>query len=543
MLIVAFAEVRADQETAFLKAGDAWVCVGDSITHQNAYQTYIQNTLDVLYPEADIRLTDQGVNGAKAADRVGAVKTYVAANRTTLATVMFGVNDTGWSAADVDGKKLRFAVGISQYVDLCADRALPVVFLRETHWSHTRQVGAWEGGLNRALDALQAGEADLLRARGVPFVDVRGAYERALDVAWAVDPAYELTPDIIHPNAIGHIPVAIEILRAFGAGLPLSTGDTRGKVRVAHDGQVDLAVAPTHGLLSPGGELAVAVCITNRSDKPVSGLLQAVVGTKLYSARTTVPARTAKVVRFTVAESALPGRWQMSPLYVAFSSGEAFAATGAPFWHARSSVSEKAPLALGADDATRLTHPLGTVSNLVVRRSATVIRAEFDWADATPVAAKAGFKNRFGAVIPFPLDLRIRGCQASDAVELLFDVRPPESIGRYTSDTDSNPAGVVRVGLYRELDGDMWRIRMISLPEQASEALNLTAKGTRMAVEFAPGTTTPVGFSMRVTDRMRWSQDEGQPACLTLNPTTGFEYLAFVQLGLGAEGVLYRIGY
>jgi len=55
------------------------------------------------------------------------------------------------------------------------------------------------------LDQLQQALTTVASIEQIPLIECAPApNQRALDKAWTKDPAYEFTPDIIHPNSPGH---------------------------------------------------------------------------------------------------------------------------------------------------------------------------------------------------------------------------------------------------------------------------------------------------------------------------------------------------
>ncbi len=190
--------------------------IGDSITAQNLYSPYVMRVLDTLYADAGLADVNCGTGGATAPSQFPSIPLRVEKQRPTILTVMFGVNDTGWSVGNEAEKVETYTRGLQQYADLAKDRQLELMFLHETHFSHNQQAAELEIGLNGVLARLFAAEDQLARANGRPVIDVFGAYTRELTKAWQVDPKYEFTPGFVHPTMQGHAAVAGEILRASG---------------------------------------------------------------------------------------------------------------------------------------------------------------------------------------------------------------------------------------------------------------------------------------------------------------------------------------
>lgn len=179
---------------------------------------------------------------------------------------MFGVNDTRWSAGDVPSKAAPFEAGLRQAIELTRAAGLPLVVLRESRFGHGREMGAWEGGLNEVLAELLAVQDRVAAECGVPVVDTHGAYVRAQQRAWARDPRYEFTPDVIHPTSAGHAAMAAELLRALGAGLPLSGPEARGPLSTVAGTNLVVEIEDGVGLVadSRGSAVPVTVRLRNR---------------------------------------------------------------------------------------------------------------------------------------------------------------------------------------------------------------------------------------------------------------------------------------
>jgi len=98
------APIAQSAEPAYLRPGDVIVCVGDSVTAAGVYDGFLQAMLDRLYPEAGITVVNRGQGGQTSGAAAGLLDSALTTERPTLATFMFGVNDTRWSAGDEDAK-------------------------------------------------------------------------------------------------------------------------------------------------------------------------------------------------------------------------------------------------------------------------------------------------------------------------------------------------------------------------------------------------------------------------------------------------------
>lgn len=535
-------------ETAYLRPGDVIVCVGDSVTAAGVYDGFLQAMLDRLYPDAGIRVVNRGQGGQTSGAAVNLLGSALKTERPTLATFMFGVNDTRWSAGDEDAKAAAFTNGLAAAVELAASNNVTPLLLRESHFSHGQAPDEFAAKVNGVLDRLMAAQDTFAAERKIPVIDTQGAYKRALAAAWAADPRYEFSPDIVHPNSAGHAALAGEILRALGAGLPLaeSKGE-RGPLRLAAPADLTLVFAPAAGVLAADGTLTVPVTIHNRSPRPEKGAVLLCFPDHLLEKPVTIEAGAVATVTFEMPLAKLRAEQGAGPLYAAFRGAQCFTAASTIFFHSRLRPAAAAPVVFSATDfqsAVATDTRVCPVTNVALRRNGPELTVDFTWADKTLVTAKPGFKTRFGKVITTLLDLNNREGQPCDAVEFLLDPRPAAAIGRPTANADANPEGILRIGVCLVEENGKIVARALSLPELPAEALALVPAGpnawTLKVKCEAAGPS--LGVSMRVTDNTEFNKGTPQ-FWLTSQPGLGQVPMGFVQLGAQDEGVLYRIGY
>ena len=536
-------------ETAYLRPGDVIVCVGDSVTAAGVYDGFLQAMLDRLYPEAGIRVVNRGQGGQSADAATGLLDSALKTERPTLATFMFGVNDTRWSAGDEDAKAAAFVAGLTAAVNLAEKNQVVPLLLRESHFSHGQAPDAFAAKVNGVFDRLMAAQDAFAAARQIPVINTLGAYKRALAAAWAADPRSEFSPDIVHPNSAGHAAMAGEILRALGAGLPLAapTGP-RGPLRLAAPDDLTIEFAAATGVLAPNGALAVPVTIHNRSTTLEKGTLMLCLPDHMIETPVTLAAAGSTTVTLEVPLARLRAERSAGPLYAAFRGAQRFTAASTLFFHSRIRPAAAAPVVFIATDfqsAAAEDARTCPVTRVAMRRSGTELTVDFTWADTTVVTARAGFKNRFGQHITTLLHLNSREGQPCDAVEFLLDQRPASAIGRPTANADANPEGVLRIGVcFVQADGKPM-VRAISSPELPAEALSLKPAGPNAwSLTVRCEAAGPcLGVSMRVTDNTKFKSAATPMFWLTGQRGLRQEPMSFVQLGAHDERVLYRIGY
>jgi lysophospholipase L1-like esterase len=549
LAIALAAPIAQSAETAYLRPGDVIVCVGDSVTAAGVYDGFLQALLDRLYPGAGIRVVNRGQGGQTAGAAAGLLESALKTERPTLATFMFGVNDTRWSAGGEDAKAAAFVAGLTAAVELAAKNQVVPLLLRESHFSHGQAPDDFAAKVNGVLDRLMAAQDAFAAARQISVIDTQGAYKRALAAAWAADPRYEFSPDIVHPNAAGHAALAGELLRALGAGLPLAApAGPRGPLHLAAPADLTLEFPAAAGVLATNGTLAVPVTLHNRSARRETGTLLLGVPDHLSETPVSVAAGASTTVTCELPLARLRAERGAVPLYAAFRSAQCFTAASTLFFHARLRPAAAAPVRFSAADfqsAAATDTRVCSVTNVAMRRQGAVLTVEFTWADKTVVPARAGFKTRFGKEITTLLDLNNREGQPCDAVEILLDQRPLNAIGRPTANADANPDGVLRIGVcFEEVDGKPVA-RAMSSPELPAEALLLVPAGPEawtLTVTCAPAGPS-LGVAMRVTDNTEFKYAATPPFWLTGHRGIGQEPMGFVQLSAQDAGGLWRIGY
>ena len=525
------------------------VCVGDSVTAASVYDGFLQAMLNRLYPGAGIRVVNRGEGGKSADAATGLLDSALKTERPSLATFMFGVNDTRWSAADEAAKAEAFVAGLTAAVDLAEKNRVVPLLLRESHFSHGQAPDEFEEKVNGVLDRLMAAQDAFAAERQIPVIDTQGAYKRALAVAWGADPRYEFSPDIVHPNTPGHAALAGEILRALGAGLPLATATgERGPLRLAAPNDLTIDFAAAAGVLKTNATLAVPVTLHNRSAQPEKGTLRLCFADFMTEMPVAVTAGAAATVNFELPLAKLRTERRVGPLYAAFCGEKRFTAASTLFFHSSLQPVAAAPAVFTATDfqsAAATDARTCPVTNVAMRRNGAELTVDFTWADKTLVTATSGFKTKFGKELTTLLDLNSREGQPCDAVEFLLDQRPVNAIGRPTANADANPEGILRIGVCFVEENGKPVARVLSLPELPAGALSLVPTGPeawRLTVTCAPAGPC-LGVSMRVTDNTEFNLAATPLFWLTGHRGTGQEPMGFVQLGERDPGVLYRIGY
>jgi len=531
----------AMSQVSYLRKGDVILTIGDSITAQGVFQEQMQRVIDTLYPGAGIKVINSGSGGKGAGAGIGPMSAVKKGGKVTIVAVMYGVNDTGWSAAGMEGKTKAFVANITRLIEIAKARQVDMILLRETHFSHNAKKDAWVDGICGALEILLKAQDKLAAENNIPVIDVQLAYRKALARAWFKDQLYEFTPDVIHPTQPGHAAMATEILRAMGVGLPLAKG-ARGPMRADPKAPVTLEAGDAVGVLKEDGSLDVQVRCRNTSAKPLKGKVTIVAGGHKDAQAAEIAPSAVQTLSFKIPAAKLTGRWAAMPLYMTFEGKGVFTAAHALLHYSRIHPPGKSLVVTGKDLGGAAKSPC-PMTGATVSVSPRGVKVDFKWTDANTVVGKDKFKHRFGYMVEAPLDLGARENQPCDAVELLFDVRPNESAGRYTSNVDANPKGVVRLGVCKVKVGGKVVAKLVTpkgLPPGRAR-LAVTGKDT-YTVEFkTPTKASMVGFSMRVTDADAYGK--GRLFRLTGRTDVVHEPMSYIKLSPKTSGIFYRIGY
>jgi lysophospholipase L1-like esterase len=534
--------LAASADHCYLQPGDTVLCIGDSITAQGVYEAYLQQAVDTLYPGAGITFVNKGQGGARMAAAVPLLTEGLKA-KPTLAFIMFGVNDTVWRLDEQEKKILAHVEALRKALVLAKENGVQVVLLKESFFSHNAAWAGNEAELNRFLDRMLAAAAALAAEQGVPVIDLNGAYGRALSAAWAADPRYEFTPDFVHPTEPGFVAMAGELQHALGIGRPLAAQGARGPLQLTHDGPVVLQTLDDVGVLEGKKDVPLRVLVRNTTGAPIAGTLQLLVAGIHQQRPVRISGFGSALVELPVAPAKLAGRWGMHPAYLAFNAPGVFVTRTLPFHYSRIQLIAGAPLAIAAAEFTtdgKLPCPL---TQAAVQRTGSTLTITFTWTDATRVPTQPGtFPNPYRSqTIDTPLDLNQRGPQPCDAVEFLLDTRPLSALGRITANTDSNPEGVVRLGVYFATPTEA---RVQSLPALPADAVTLThMEGDRYRLTVALPPREFYGFSSRVTDTKEFGLGKGQLFRLTATPKVTDTSVSYRVLGEMRAGLMYRIGY
>ncbi|MGL6075017.1 MAG: SGNH/GDSL hydrolase family protein [Fimbriiglobus sp.] len=105
LLAVVVSAVSARADDFFFQPKDRVVFLGDSITEQYQYSTYMELYLTLNQPKAEMLFLNAGISGDTAEGGAGRFNYHVLSDKPTKVTINFGMNDAGYRKFDANLQK------------------------------------------------------------------------------------------------------------------------------------------------------------------------------------------------------------------------------------------------------------------------------------------------------------------------------------------------------------------------------------------------------------------------------------------------------
>ena len=211
--------------------------IGDSITCNGTFISYIQEYYRTHFPEDRVRMFNAGVSGGNVHESaLRYLASDLAEHEPTHAVIMLGMNDiwrghymTEEHYTDVKAERARvYLDGMLQLTEALSARGIPFVLCTPTPFDD-EMVCEEPAGKNLAMALTGYGYLcmGLAEKYGAPCVDFNEAMTFFNREMQKKDPAFSLIgTDRVHPTAAGHALMATVFLRAQGfTDLPEPTVD------------------------------------------------------------------------------------------------------------------------------------------------------------------------------------------------------------------------------------------------------------------------------------------------------------------------------
>lgn len=119
--------VRAD-DAFFFKKGDKVVFLGDSITEQYEYSSFIELYLTTRFPDWNLTFLNAGISGDTAQGGANRFKAHILDEKPTAVTINFGMNDGGYGTFDKNRNKV-FVEKTNQMLETAKKEGIRVALL------------------------------------------------------------------------------------------------------------------------------------------------------------------------------------------------------------------------------------------------------------------------------------------------------------------------------------------------------------------------------------------------------------------------------
>ncbi|MHC5162576.1 MAG: SGNH/GDSL hydrolase family protein, partial [Planctomycetota bacterium] len=208
-----------------LEDGDAFVFVGDSITHQCLYTQYVEDYYYTRYPSKRIHFHNAGVSGDVANDVLIRMEEDVTGYRPKYASVLIGMNDGHYTpfAHNILETYKRDMTRLVEQLEAAKIRPIlmtPTMFdLRPVLMTGGSLEGkdADQVHYNATLAFFGMWALETANERGLGFVNMHEPLNRITRENRSDDPGFTLIEDSVHPGPGGQLVMALAFLKDVGA--------------------------------------------------------------------------------------------------------------------------------------------------------------------------------------------------------------------------------------------------------------------------------------------------------------------------------------
>jgi len=233
--VVAFAAtpLLAQPKDFFFQPNDRIVFLGDSITEQYQYSSYMELYLTTRFPKGNFVFINAGISGDTANGGAGRFQSHVLDEKPTAVTINFGMNDGGYGKFDEGKNKqfrekteamLKMAKDAKVRVALCSPNAVDPRIKKPAEYFETQK-------------EFYAPLKDIAAKYGFPFADQYAVTRAEIEAMMKDEPkADKIKPfgDGFHTSPPGALIMAHAILTQLKAPAVVSqasllTGNTKGE--------------------------------------------------------------------------------------------------------------------------------------------------------------------------------------------------------------------------------------------------------------------------------------------------------------------------
>jgi len=211
-----------------IRDGDRVVLLGDSITEQRQYTTFIETYTLTRFPQWRLSFRNIGWGGDTAQGGLGRAARDMLPLKPTFVTIDFGMNDHGYRAFQDDIFK-NYIDKQTQLTALLKDQGARVALLTPQPIEDKRP-DPDQDVRNQALRKMSDGLREVATRQNVLFADQFDPYMAVMLNARKTDPNAVIgAGDAVHPGPVGHTIMAWAVLKSLGAPAAVSTAEVDGK--------------------------------------------------------------------------------------------------------------------------------------------------------------------------------------------------------------------------------------------------------------------------------------------------------------------------
>jgi lysophospholipase L1-like esterase len=198
----------------FFRDGDRVVMMGDSITEQYLYSTYVELWTLTRFPSWNITFRNVGIGGDRSPGGNSRFTRDAVPLRPTAMTVDFGMNDGGYGGFN-EGAFRTYTNGLQGIADQARSNQVRVAWVTPQPVEKNEDGPAIEG-YAATLEKFSDGVKTVAEANHGLFVDQFHPYLQAMEKARASDPKRRIMGgDRVHPGPPGQALMAASILQAM----------------------------------------------------------------------------------------------------------------------------------------------------------------------------------------------------------------------------------------------------------------------------------------------------------------------------------------
>ena len=207
----------AQAKQMLLKANDTVVFIGDSITHQCLYTQYVEDYFYTRFPTKRLHFYNAGNGGDRVQDVLQRFDEDVATQKPTYVSVFLGLNDGGYTTFDQSTFD-TFRNDMGTLLDRIRAIRAKALVLSPTMFdgAQKRLRGSGQEPRDSVYNTVMRTYGERLRgqaeARGLGFADLWLPLNQLTDERRKSEPNWTMLPDGVHPNATGHVAIAVSII-------------------------------------------------------------------------------------------------------------------------------------------------------------------------------------------------------------------------------------------------------------------------------------------------------------------------------------------